>query len=117
MTRGHESVPDRWDNEQLRLSGSPLASPGRRFAGFDTGKGLTVDSPTKSVGVARLFLALSLAFFALGVVYIVAAFVRVASPHYVGWFSLGNAYWYEFALGGFFVLFGGFWLCRYRRYP
>jgi hypothetical protein len=76
-----------------------------------------VDGSAKSIGVRRLFLGLAVAGFALGGVYIAAAFVRLAKPHYAGWFSLGNAYWYELALGGFFALFGGFWLYRYRRYP
>lgn len=76
-----------------------------------------MDRPATSIGVRRLFLGLAVTFFALGGIYIASGVVRLANPHYAGWISLGNAYWYELALGGFFVLFGGFWLYRCRRYP
>jgi hypothetical protein len=76
-----------------------------------------VDRSAPSVGVRRLFLGLAVVFLALGGVYIAAGVVRLANPHYAGWFSLGNAYWYELALGAFFVLFGVFWLYWCRRYP
>lgn len=56
-----------------------------------------MDRSAPSVGVRRLFLGLAVAFFALGGVYIAAGVVRLANPHYAGWFSLGNAYWYELA--------------------